>query len=193
MIRLKLPPEMRDGVLCRAKRLDNGKWATGYYTQTPVVDIRNLAELGDPMPDAVADYITVLNVRQHRDRVSGQTLETIVREDHRVDPKTLCRYSGLKDRKGGLIFEHDFIRCTRTVGGLKKYALDKWGLVQERYGAFGIIQNYQSLESWQVPYVFRPFKGWLEEYEYKVVGNKFDNPTMWQRFTKAGGQGLRYE
>ena len=184
---------MREEQLCRAKRLDNGKWIMGYYTQTPVVDIRDLAELGDPMPDTVADCITVMKVKQYRDQVSGQRLATIVQEIYRVDPGTVCRYTGKKDKNGSRIFEGDFIVCTRFVGGRDKYALTKRGLVQERHGAFGIMQNYPRYEPWRIPYVFRPFKGWMEDYEYEITGNKFDNPSMWERFTRTGGPGLRYE
>lgn len=183
----------REKLLCRAKRLDNGKWIEGYYVRMPVVDVNDLIEIGDPMPDTAADCITIVKVKRYQDRVSGQRLATAVQETHRVDPETVCRYTGLKDSHGKRVFEWDFITCTRYIGGLRKYALTKWGLVLERHGAFGILQNYVRLESWQVPYTFRPFKGWLEDYEYEVTGNKYDNPTLWGRFTRAGGPGLRYE
>ena len=145
------------------------------------------------MPDTAADCIMIVKVKRYQDRVSGQRLATVVQETHRVDPETVCRYTGLKDIRGKRIFEWDFIVCTRYIGGLRKDVLTKWGLVQERHGTFGILQNYVRLESWQVPYTFRPFKGWLEDYEYEVTGNKYDNPTRWGQFTRAGGPGLRYE
>ncbi len=184
---------MREELLFRAKRLDTKKWVYGYYTQTPAVDIRDLAVTGDPMPDTIADCITTLKAKRYRDRASGQTLATIVQVTYRVDPRTVCRYTGKRDTAGHRIFENDFIRCTRQGGGLYYDALSKWGLVQERHGAFGIMQNYPRYEPWRIPYVFRPFKGWLEDYDYEILGNKYDNPTMWARYTKAGGPALRYE
>lgn len=184
---------MREELFCRAKRLDTKKWVYGYYTQTPTVDIRDLAVTGDPMPDTVADYITTLKAKQYRDRASGRYLATIVQVTYRVDPRTVCRYTGKRATSGQRIFENDFILCTRCAGGLNRYALDKRGLVQVRHGAFGIMQNYPRCEPWRIPYVFRPFKGWMEDYDYEIVGNRFDNPTMWERFIRAGGPGLRYE
>jgi len=182
---------MREDLLCRAKRLDNGKWIIGQYIQTPAVSIADLAEIGDPMPDSIQDCISVLKVKRYPDRASGQMLATVVQEIHRVDPETLCRYAGVKDISGKPIFEGDFIRCTKFSGGYFTDALTKFGLVQERHSTFGIVQNFARLESWQVPYIFRPFRGWLEGYDYEILGNKFDHPTMWRRFTRTGGPVLR--
>ncbi len=182
-----------DELLCRAKRVDNGKWVEGYYSRQPVVDLLDLAKTGNPMPESIADYISVLGVKLYHDHTSGKTLSYVVQEIHRVIPDTLCRYTGMNDIHGKRIFENDFIICTCKTGGLFQYKLTRSGIVQIRHGAFGIMQNYVRVESWQVPYTFRPFKGWLEEYEHEIIGNKFDNPTTWARFIRAGGSELRYE
>lgn len=117
-----------------------------------------------------------------------------------IDPETLCQYTGLndatrweqltdeeqkvflskrnykEDRKnrkedwnGKRIWENDIVVCRQYIGGnFVDYYIER-GFVEMNHGAFGLHrkQGY-----------YRPFKDWLEDYEYEVLGNVFDNSEL---------------
>lgn len=88
---------------------------------------------------------------------------------HRVDPSTVGQYTGLKDKNGKRIFEGDIVICGKEINGNIIDRLVEIGFVEMRHGAFGLHrkQGY-----------YRPFKDWLEDYEYEVIGNIHDNPEL---------------
>lgn len=86
-----------------------------------------------------------------------------------VEKETVCEYTGLTDKNGRKIFENDFVSCRQYIGGnWVEYCIER-GYVEMKHGAFGLHrkQGY-----------YRPFKDWLEDYEYEVIGNVFDNPEL---------------
>lgn len=88
---------------------------------------------------------------------------------YEVDPETVCQYVGFDDKDGKKIFENDFVSCRQYIGGNQvDYCIER-GYVEMKHGAFGLHreQGY-----------YRPFKDWLEDYEYEVVGNIFDTPEL---------------
>lgn len=90
---------------------------------------------------------------------------------YKVDPETVCEYIGLTDKNGRKIFENDFVSCRQYIGGnWVEYCIER-GYVEMKHGAFGLHrkQGY-----------YRPFKDWLEDYEYEVIDNIFDNPELLQ-------------
>ena len=86
-----------------------------------------------------------------------------------VIPETVGQYTGLKDKNGNKIFEGDYIVCSQEIQGnwIDKHI--EIGYVEMKHGAFGLHrkQGY-----------YRPFKDWLEDYEYEVLGNIHDNPDL---------------
>lgn len=88
---------------------------------------------------------------------------------YEVDLKTVCQCTGLNDKNGNLIWENDIVYCTQYVGGNYVDYCTENGYVEMLHGAFGLHrkQGY-----------YRPFKDWLEDYEYEVFGNTFDNPEL---------------
>lgn len=86
-----------------------------------------------------------------------------------VNEKTVGQYTGLTDKNGKKIFEGDIIFCSQEINGnfIDKH-IEK-GYVEMKHGAFGLHrkQGY-----------YRPFKDWLEDYEYEIIGNIHDNPEL---------------
>lgn len=86
-----------------------------------------------------------------------------------VDPETVCEYTGLTDKNGRKIFENDFVSCRKYIGGnWVEYCIER-GYVEMKHGAFGLHRNQG---------YYRPFKDWLEDYEYEVIDNIFDNSEL---------------
>ena len=87
----------------------------------------------------------------------------------RVDPETVGQFTGLCDKNGKMIFEGDIVVCRQEIcGNWIDYCVEI-GFVEMKHGAFGLHrkQGY-----------YRPFKDWLEDYEYEVIGNIHDNPEL---------------
>ena len=90
-------------------------------------------------------------------------------EHYEIDPETLCQYTGLNDKNGNRIWENDIVMCKQYIGGnFIDYHIEL-GSVEMKHGAYGLHrkQGY-----------YRPFKDWLEDYEYEVLDNIFDAPEL---------------
>ena len=100
-----------------------------------------------------------------------QPIESGVLYAHPIDPDTLCQYTGLTDKNGKKIWENDILKCKKYIGGnFVDYCIEV-GYVEMKHGAFGLHRIKNDA-------YYRPFKDWLEDYEYEVVGNIFDNPEL---------------
>ena len=87
----------------------------------------------------------------------------------KVIPETVGQYTGLTDKNGKKIFEGDIVVCSQEINGNFIDRHIEIGYVEMKHGAFGLHrkQGY-----------YRPFKDWLEDYEYEVIGNIHDNPEL---------------
>lgn len=134
-------------ILFRGKRIVNGKWVEGYYSN-----------LGGNRPCILKEHI-----------LNGKMARILEYENIIVLPSTVGQYTGLTDKNGRRIFEGDIVICKKEICGNFIDSCVEIGFVEMKHGAFGLHrkQGY-----------YRPFKDWLEDYEYEVIGNIHDNPEL---------------
>lgn len=120
-----------ENIKFKAKRLDNGEWVEGDL-------VHNITPIRICSPNSVFTDIPVV---------------------HRVDPSTVCQFTGIKDCEGKEIWEGDIIKSPYFA----KLAIVKWDDSLCGFKCVGVTGNiYYSLSSLVV------FSRWY------VVGNKFD-------------------
>lgn len=121
-------------ILFKAKRIDNGDWVQGYYMPRP------------NSPGKPRYYIVLVGEAKW----------------YEIDLKTLCQYTGLKDKNGGRIWENDIIKheISYTTGTVKWYQEDYAGWCVDDI----VIDEQQFTdEMWN---------------ECEVIGNIFDNQEL---------------
>lgn len=81
---------------------------------------------------------------------------------HRVDPSTVCQFTGLKDCDGASIYEHDLLRSEKTDSTFEVV----WN---QGNSSFSLINT-------EVPVLYptNTMGRMLHNRRLKVVGNKFD-------------------
>lgn len=123
-------------ILFRAKRTDNGEWVEGFY-------------------------VNRFDVNEEIEHLIFWRKSYTVWEYAKIDPETLCRFTGLKDKNGNRIWENDIVSGYfnhKKITGFIKYGSNAVYYI-EREGSYGIhLDNSED---------------WLE-----VIGNIFDNPEL---------------
>lgn len=120
-------------ILFRGKRLDNGEWITGCLVKYAYNSTPYIGYL-----DAWGDGI------------------------YKVDPSTICQFTGLTDTYRNKIYEGDI------VSGCDFDDVDGYGVVEWNDGAFEI--NNKNVSS--------TFHDNYWGYELEVIGNIHDNPEL---------------
>ena len=153
-------------ILFRAKRIDNGEWVEGFYSQLPKPSLgATIITNGDLCAEDVADYIIVNQCKQHSNFSNAFPLEVVECEYYEIDPETLCQYTGKSDEDRKKIFEGDivgFIDLYSTESGYSESSCLGEVVWSEEECCFHVT-NRLSAESCEV----------LDE--CKVVGTVFDN------------------
>lgn len=125
---------MEDRFLFKAKRVDNGEWVVGFYT-----------------------YIYKKHYIYTGQIISGGLYD--IAERFEVDPSTICRCTGLKDKNGKLVWENDIVVYRDFTE--EKYVIawkqDEACFEYQQYGCS--IMNFEQLSGCEV----------------EVIGNILDN------------------
>lgn len=147
-------------ILFRAKRLDNRKWVNGYYVK-----------YGNDC--FIIPFFGISTIEKQEDK----TCDTLISlKAHRVDPETICQYTGLTDKNGNKIWENDIVRDCEITGCAIYNAIIVW---DDQLGA-----GWHSKVCCIIHKLFSNMKDWstnLHENEAKkmeVIGNIFDNPEL---------------
>ena len=135
-IRSGIGENMEDRYLFRGKRLDNGEWVQGY----------------------------LYGIWERRYILWGMTND--IPDMVEVDPSTICKCTGLKDKNGKLIWENDIVRDDN--GNIYK------AFWRDRYYQFSWI----CVKSDKLP-IGAKWDFWsIRNYEIEVVGSAIDNPEL---------------
>ena len=137
---------MEDRYLFKAKRLDNGEWVQGCY----IYDVER--DCGESLNE-FAHRIQPLYANAYAEP---------------IDPSTICRCTGLKDKNGKLIWENDIVSYSDLITGDKKIICIEWNKMQASF-----VRKYRSPIGLQYLY--------LDEYiasRMEIIGNIFDNPEL---------------
>ena len=138
-------------VLFRGKQIDNGDWIEGYYLK---------ADWNGKEIHAIIPQNTVL--------YSGNTIDSIIE----IDPKTLCQYTGMNDKKGKWIWENDIV------------SINTYDYMEPQEDFFGQVIYAEGCGCWciQQPKDEKPIPLCECEGSYQtdifVYGNAFDNPEL---------------
>lgn len=155
-------------ILFKAKRIDNGEWVQGYYCEGTCNSNCGISLI-----------ITELNVKiLYRSVLPSATdIEDIRDFDiYEVDEKTICQYTGLKDKNGNKIWENDIVELYDTNNNYKWKAIVKFGNPNATYN-----WGYQLHPIGQYK-VNTDILLWVEMEDTgticEVIGNVFDNPEL---------------
>ena len=131
---------MEDRYLCKAKRTDNGEWVIGGLVRYGFT--------GREKYYIVPNYASDLYALQ-------------------IDPSTICWCTGLKDKKGKLIWENDICDRKEEYPEIVKYNNGDWTL------------DYSYSKGKESGYCYCNLGFYvLERKCVEVIGNVFDNPEL---------------
>ena len=146
---------MNREILFRGKRIDNREWVDGCYMtdeQDPTTAyIGHIFGIDDGM--LIHDFDVV-----------------------RVDPETVCRYTGLTDKNGRKIFEGDIVKGVA-------YSSDFVGAIVwiKEIAGFGVryFNLHREPTSWENSSILKAIQaGRKDQFAAEVIGNIFDNPEL---------------
>lgn len=142
-------------ILFRAKRIDNGEWVEGNVIHSY---------------DADEEYKAIIIPVKSSDMYTDTDDNDIGFETwNKVNPETLCQYTGLTDKNGNRIWENDIVRTTKfgkDDGNGHNYAGFDVFVVKWDDGGFALFNKW------------RRFNLRTDEKSYEILGKVFDNPEL---------------
>lgn len=139
-------------IIFRGKRIDNGEWIEGYYTE------RN------------GKTFIGIDISIYSDMF--EVFCTPLIRWFEADPETLCQSTGLCDKNGNKIWENDILKTWSD-----EYAQVKFGLYDTGFASGDCNQGFYADFS-EDSYYRHELGYWCKE--AYVRGNIFDNPELLQ-------------
>ena len=148
-------------ILFKAKRIGNGKWVEGYYYK---MSETTYCFKEDYERKPVPEHHYILQERMTDWGLQNQMVQ-------KIDPETLCQFTGLCDKNVNRIWENDIVNYNG------KYASIKFGMYcsSSGYGNY----NLGFYVDFPEKTLYRKELGYWHE-KVEVVGNIFDNPELLQ-------------
>lgn len=131
-------------IIFKGKRTDTGEWVKGYFYKE-------------------CDNTYIIEDRQSKSMLNRN-------HPHKVDPSTVCEFTGLKDGRGKEIYEHDIV----YVGTFPIFT----GEVIYEQGSFVIVPNMDMAKYYEGNLSFSEIKKIDSDTYIKVLGSKFDMEEM---------------
>ena len=147
---------MQDRYLSKAKRKDNGEWVQGVPFE---IEGKTVILIND----------TENLLRTHYLEENMWTSEIYAIE---VDPSTICRCTGLKDKHGNLIWENDIVNGSIKRGAAFYRCLVLWNECKARFDVRALGCNFQMTLDECADDIS------MSGFDYEVLGNKFDNQEL---------------
>lgn len=118
----------------KAKRLDNGEWVKGDL-------VHSTSYVGISYPSDEFSDVPIV---------------------HRVDPSTVCQFTGLKDCEGKEVWDHDLLQSQGTgISYEVSYSQEEGGFIVKESVCGARLLTFLCAA--------------LTLFKFKVIGNKFDN------------------
>ncbi len=160
---------MKNRDLYRGKRLDNGEWVEG-----------NIIKSGDAEEGWEAIIIPTMNSNMFTKHEPNELLG--FENWFRIDPSTICKCTGLKDKNGKLIWENDIVKFEDY--GEEQGPEYKEGYEYENNARVEFAEGRWSLTDFAddnsaVMDAMNDHAEFMELWSNsEVIGNKFDNPEL---------------
>lgn len=118
----------------KAKRLDNGEWVKGDL-------VHSTSYVGISYPSDEFSDVPIV---------------------HRVDPSSVCQFTGLKDCEGKEVWDHDLLQSQGTgISYEVSYSQEEGGFIVKESVCGARLLTFLCAA--------------LTLFKFKVIGNKFDN------------------